>query len=92
LVVLELACGTPPAPRKRTLGDLGRLRQTVISTTEETLALIEREHLYNQGSGAVDMSLLASVLLSPETMLWTFDRNLQGLAVKYDVAFDAADR
>jgi hypothetical protein len=88
LVVLELACGTPPTPRNRTLGDLRRLHQTVISTTEETHAMIEREQLHDQGCGAVDMSLLASVLLTPETMLWTVDRNLHALAVSYEVAFD----
>jgi predicted nucleic acid-binding protein len=88
LVVLELACGTPPTPRNRTLGDLRRLHQTVISTTEETLAMIEREPLHDQGCGAVDMSLLASVLLTPETMLWTVDRNLHALAVRCEVAFD----
>ena len=62
LIVLELACGTPPAPRERTLGDLKRLRQSIIATTEETLELIEREHLQDLGCGAVDMFLLASVL------------------------------
>ena len=27
LIVIELACGTPPAPRERTLGDLKKLQQ-----------------------------------------------------------------
>jgi len=40
LVVLELACGTPPAPRERTLGDLRKLRQPEIATPGETLALV----------------------------------------------------
>jgi hypothetical protein len=48
LIVLELACGTPPALRERTLGDLKKLQQPVIATTEETIELIERE----QGCGA----------------------------------------
>jgi predicted nucleic acid-binding protein len=43
LIVLELACGTPPAPRGRTLSDLKNLQQSVIATTEETLELLERE-------------------------------------------------
>lgn len=30
MVVLDLACGAPPAPRERTLGDLGRLRQQML--------------------------------------------------------------
>jgi hypothetical protein len=87
LVVLELACGTPPAPRARTLGDLRRLRQAAISTTEETLALIEREHLQDFGCGAVDISLLASTLLTPETLLWTADKNFNALATKMGVNF-----
>jgi hypothetical protein len=33
--------------------------------------------------------MLGSVLLTPETMLWTIDRNLHVLAVKCEVAFDA---
>ena len=86
-IVLELACGTPPAPRERTLGDLGRLRQAVISTTEETLALIEREQLQNFGCGAVDISLLASILLTPDTWLWTLDKNLNYLAAEMGLAF-----
>lgn len=87
LIVLELACGTPPAPRERTLGDLKKLQRSVIATTEETLALIEKGHLQDLGCGAVDMSLLASVLLTPETLLWTVDKNLDALATRLDVAF-----
>ena len=87
LIVLEIACGTPPAPRKRTLGDLNKLQQSVIATTEETLALIENEQLQDLGCGAVDMSLLASVILTPETLLWTVDKNLDALATRLDVAF-----
>jgi len=59
-----------------------------LATTEETLAKTEREQLHDRGCGAVDMSLLASVLLTSETMLWTVDRNLHALADKYEVAFD----
>jgi predicted nucleic acid-binding protein len=90
LILLEIACGTPPAPRERTLGDLKKLRQSVIATTEETLELIERERLQDLGCGAVDMSLLASVLLTPNTFLWTLDKNLDVLAARFEVAFSAA--
>jgi predicted nucleic acid-binding protein len=90
LILLEIACGTPPAPRERTLGDLKKLRQSVIATTEETLELIERERLQDLGCGAVDMSLLASVLLTPNTLLWTVDKNLDVLAARFEVAFSAA--
>ena len=90
LIVLELACGTPPAPRERTLGDLKKLQQAVVATTDETLALIEREQFQDSGCGAMDMALLASVLLTPDTLLWTIDKNLDALAARLGVAFSAA--
>lgn len=92
LVVLELACGTPPAPRGRTLGDLKKLQQAVVATTDEILALIERGPFHDSGCGAVDMALLASVLLTPDTLLWTLDRRLDALAARLNVAFSAAGR
>jgi len=90
LVVLELACGTPPAPRERTLGDLRKLRQAVVATTDETLALIKKEQFHDSGCGATDMALLASVLLTPDTLLWTIDKDLDALAARLGVAFSAA--
>jgi predicted nucleic acid-binding protein len=87
LIVLELACGTPPAPRERTLGDLKKLQQSVVATSDETLELIEREQLQDLGCGAVDVSLLASVLLTPDTLLWTVDKNLDALSARLGVAF-----
>lgn len=92
LIVLELACGTPPTPRERTLEDLRNLQQAVVATTDEILALVEREQLHDSGCGAVDMALLASVLLTPDTKLWTLDKNLDALATRFGVAFTAADR
>ena len=90
LIVLELACGTPPAPRERTIGDLKRLQQGIVATTDEMLALIEREQFHDSGCGAVDMALLASVLLTPDTLLWTLDKKLNALAARVGVAFNAA--
>jgi predicted nucleic acid-binding protein len=90
LIVLELACGTPPAPRERTLGDLKLLRQAKAATTEEVLSLIETERLFDTGCGAVDIALLASVLLTPNARLWTADRDLEALAARLGVAFEAS--
>ena len=90
LIVLELACGTPPAPRERTLADLKKLQQSVVATTDEILALIEREQFHDSGCGAIDVALLASVLLTPDTLLWTIDKNLDALAARLGVAFSAA--
>jgi predicted nucleic acid-binding protein len=90
LIVLELACGTPPAPRDRTLSDLKKLQRSVIAATEEALELIQRERLQDSGCGAMDMSLLASVLLTPDALLWTVDRNLDALSTRFGVAFRGA--
>jgi len=89
LIVIELACGTPPAPRERTIGDLKKLPQAVVATTDETLALIDREQRHDCGCGAIDMALLASARLTPGATLWTLDRNLDALASRLGVAFDA---
>jgi hypothetical protein len=35
----------------------------------------------------VDMSLLASVLLTPDTLLWTVDKNLDALSTRFGAAF-----
>lgn len=80
LILMELACGTPPAPRQRTLALLGQLQGARVATTHEILDFIEREHLYGHGCGAVDISLLASTLITPETRLWTLDKCLKRLA------------
>lgn len=90
LIVLEIACGTPPAPRERTLDDLKGLRPAVVATLDETLDLIRRKQLHDSGCGAVDMALLASALLTPEALLWTSDRKLGALAASLGVAFIAA--
>lgn len=86
LVLLELACGTPPAPRARTLADLRRLRPAVQAGHAELLAFIEQEQLFDCGCGAVDVHLLASARLMPGVRLWTLDRPLQALAQRLGVA------
>jgi len=90
LILIEIACGTPPVPRERTLSDLKRLRASTIGTTGEILDLIQREKLEDSGCGAVDMALLASVLLTPGAVLWTVDKNLDALATRLGVAFRRA--
>ncbi|HHT8902602.1 PIN domain-containing protein [Burkholderia cenocepacia] len=91
LVILELTCGTPPEPRARTLGDLALLRQTRLATPGEVADWIERERLYGRGCGAVDCTLLASVLLTSSTRLWTRDRRLAQLAEKFGVHYVPPD-
>lgn len=90
LIVTELACGTPPAPRSRTLSDIATLPQARQATLDEVRGFIEREKLYGLGCGVVDLALLASTLLTPGSRLWSLDRRLVELAQRFDVAFRPA--
>ena len=87
LVLLEIACGTPPAPRERTLSDLRELRSATVANTDETLALLEREQLQDSGCGAIDLLLLGSVLLTSDVVLWTLDKDLRALAARFNILF-----
>ena len=87
MVIGEIACGTPPGPRARTLGDLGQMRKANQATSKEVIELIERESLYGLGCGLVDMTLLASTLLTPGATLWTLDKQLASLADRFSIAY-----
>jgi predicted nucleic acid-binding protein len=87
VILIEIARGTPPAPRRRTLSDLRHLRSATVANKDETLALIEREQLQDSGCGAIDLLLLGSVLLTSDAVLWTFDKNLRSLAARFGIVF-----
>lgn len=83
MVLAELACGTPPAPRRQTLNDIGLLRQTQQASLGEVMDFVEREQLYGLGCGLVDMALLASTLVTPGAALWTLDKRLATVAERF---------
>jgi predicted nucleic acid-binding protein len=85
MVIGEIACGSPPAPRTQTLEDLGLLNMIQDAGLQETVAFIERESLYGLGCGLVDLVLLASTLITPGTTLWTVDKRLAGLAERFGI-------
>lgn len=85
MVLVELACGTPPAPRRQTLSDIRLLRHANQASLEEVMDFIERENLYGLGCGLVDMALLASTLITPGASLWTLDRRLSQLSERFGV-------
>ncbi|HVZ46437.1 MAG TPA: type II toxin-antitoxin system VapC family toxin [Ramlibacter sp.] len=89
MVIGELACGTPPS-RDRTLQDMALLTSVRPASHEEVLRFVETEKLYGLGCGLVDMSLLASTLLTPGAKLWTLDKKLGVLCERFAIAFAPA--
>jgi predicted nucleic acid-binding protein len=85
MVIGEIACGSPPAPRTQALEDLGLLNMIQDAGLQETVAFIERESIYGLGCGLVDLVLLASTLITPGTTLWTVDKRLASLAERFGI-------
>lgn len=78
-VVVEVACGTPPA-RSAVVSMMATLDSVSVAHHSELILFIERRRLFGRGCGFVDVSLLASALLSDQVRLWTHDRRLAALA------------
>ena len=78
-VVVEVACGTPPN-RRAIITLLAELDSVPVATPDEVLDMTERRNLYGRGWGFVDMSLLASTLLSENALIWTMDKRLDAVA------------
>jgi predicted nucleic acid-binding protein len=86
MVIGEIACGTPPAPRAQTLSHMELLQPCNQASLREVLTFIEREKLYGLGCGLVDMTLLASTLITPGAELWTLDKRLSEFAERFAIA------
>jgi predicted nucleic acid-binding protein len=84
--VVEVACGTPPR-RTEVIGMLRELESVQVATPDELAELLQRRALFGRGCGFVDLSLLASVLLSDQTLLWTLDKRLEELAAQLGRAY-----
>lgn len=78
-LVGEIALGVWPT-RAATLYRLRKMLQAPVARDYEVLRLIEDLALSGTGIGYVDAHLLASVLLMPQTRLWTRDRRLRPVA------------
>ena len=88
-VMVEVACGTPPA-RRAVIDMLAELDSLPVATHNELLALIERRRLQGRGCGFVDVSLLASALLGDKTVVWTLDKRLEAVATELGRAYRLA--
>ena len=80
LIVAELALGSLRS-RELVLNLLDDLPQAQVASTAEVRTFIEANALYSRGIGYVDVSLLASCLLSTDTRIWTRDKRLARAAV-----------
>jgi len=85
-IIGEFALGIP-RNRARILADLGDLPKTVVAQDQEVMRFIESHKLYGLGIGFVDVHLLASVQLTPNTLLWTKDSRLRTAAMKLGLAY-----
>jgi len=86
MVIGELACGNLKN-RKELLALLKNLPHAVEASHKEVFHCIEKNKLMGKGIGFVDSHLLASSLLSPNTVLWTRDRRLNDLAGLLDICW-----
>ena len=88
-VVAEVACGTPPS-RKAIIGMLAELESAPVATQDELLAMLDTRQLYGRGCGFVDMSLLASTMLSEKARIWTIDKRFELVAAELNRAYRSA--
>jgi predicted nucleic acid-binding protein len=84
-IIAELALGSLKE-RARTLAWLDMLPQVRMAQISEVRQMIEMRSLYRQGIGLVDAHLIASVFISPQTLLWTKDKRLRGIADSCGIA------
>lgn len=78
-ITAELALGSLQL-RTRTLALLDLLPQVRVPQLNELRLMIEARRLYNVGIGLTDAHLIASVLISPPTLLWTRYKQLRKVA------------
>ena len=83
-VIGELALGNL-RQRKAILRLLLELPQVTSAQDDEVHAFIDANALWGLGIGIVDAHLLAAARLS-NTMLWTHDKRLHGIAAKIGLA------
>lgn len=65
------------------------LPQAQVATDEEVLRLINANALYGIGIGYIDVHILASTLLTPETLLWTRDKRLLAASARLGLSMKA---
>lgn len=78
-VVTELALGNLP-DRQRTIATLDLLPAVKVARISEVRQMIDAHSLFRRGIGFVDAHLIASVFITPHTVLWSRDKRLSAVA------------
>jgi len=78
-VIVELALGSLRG-RSKTLALLDFLPRVRVAQLDEVRLMIEARGLYSLGIGLTDAHLIASIFISPPTLLWTRDKRLRKAA------------
>jgi predicted nucleic acid-binding protein len=87
-VVEELALGSIKE-RSAFLDSLAQLRSVPLASHAEVRTLVESNRLWGRGLSAIDVQLLASVLIEGVALLWSRDKRL--LAAAGDVGVAVVD-
>jgi hypothetical protein len=69
------------------MGDMALLLPADQAAPGEVRDFIEREALFGLGCGWIDLTLLASTLVTSSAQLWTLDHRLAALATRFGVCF-----
>ena len=86
MVIGELACGRLKH-RKKILSLLCELPHVKQVKHDEVLFVFEHNKLIGKGIGLIDLRLLCSTLLTPNTLFWTRDNRLNNVAEEFKVNF-----
>ncbi|MFU8790256.1 MAG: type II toxin-antitoxin system VapC family toxin [Methylobacter sp.] len=81
----ELALGNLPQ-RKNILALLGNLPQASVAFADEINLFIETHTLFGLGIGLIDVHLLASTQLTANAKLWTRDKRLLAVTIRFNLA------
>ena len=86
MVIGELACANLSG-RKEILFLMGNLPRATPASDDDVLTFIERHNLMGSGIGYIDTHLLAATALTPETRLWSRDRQIVKAARRLGIEF-----
>ena len=84
-VMGELAMGSI-RQREAVLSAYRKLPRAIVADDEDVLRTIEQHGLFGRGIGFIDVHLLASACLTPDTQLWSHDKRLAAVAEALGVA------